>query len=82
LNILTANLAVRQETWNFVVRGAHGREIAIGIAGKSTMHIKKIVFTTIAASSLVFVWSASQAQQAGKVYRVGMLSNWGPGPVF
>jgi putative ABC transport system substrate-binding protein len=82
LNILTTDLAVRQETWNFVIRGAHGREIAIGIARESTMHIKKIVFTAIAAFGLVFVCSASRAQQADKVYRVGMLSNWGPGPVF
>ncbi|MCC8953247.1 ABC transporter substrate-binding protein [Bradyrhizobium sp. Pear77] len=46
------------------------------------MRMKKIVFTAIAAFGLVVVCSASQAQQADKVYRVGMLSNWGPGPVF
>jgi putative ABC transport system substrate-binding protein len=46
------------------------------------MHIKKIVFATIVAFGLGFVGGAPQAQQVDKVYRVGMLSNWGPDPVF
>lgn len=46
------------------------------------MQIKKSIFTAIAAFGLVLICGASQAQQVDKVYRVGMLSNWGPGVVF
>ena len=47
------------------------------------MHRRNIL-TAAAASAvgLAFAGRVSLAQQAGKVYRVGMLSNWGPGPVF
>src|ERR1700730_11701630 len=38
--------------------------------------------TATSAVGLALTWGVAQAQQAGKVYRVGMLSNWGPGPVF
>ncbi|MGH7381284.1 MAG: ABC transporter substrate-binding protein [Candidatus Methylomirabilales bacterium] len=44
--------------------------------------IGKFTFAAIAAFGLVLTCSASQAQHAGKVYRVGVLFNGGPGPVF
>jgi putative ABC transport system substrate-binding protein len=46
------------------------------------MRIKKSIFAASAVFALVLACGAPQAQQAGKVYRVGMLSNWGPDVAF
>jgi putative tryptophan/tyrosine transport system substrate-binding protein len=46
------------------------------------MQIKKSIFTAMTVFGLVLICGASQAQQVEKIYRIGMLSNWGPGAVF
>ena len=46
------------------------------------MQIKKSIFTAIAALGLILICGAPQAQQVDKIYKVGMLSNWGPDVVF
>lgn len=52
------------------------------------MKLHKIIFAAVAAFGLVLVCGAPRAQQspqapqAGKIFKVGMLSNFGPGPVF